>query len=193
MDAAKSMPASSKSGGCGTLMPGAHGLHRADMGRSMMRPYKICGGTLQLAVGAGDFGEEIAEFVAVFFARSCFDAAGDIDGVGSDAEDGFGHVFWREAACEDDAMGFCGAAGDSPVGANAGAAVLAGFGGVEEECADDRLKRFELREAEAFADAHGFRDVEIFRGRASGGDGFVAVELHGVEIDGASERDDRLG
>ena len=62
--------------------------------------------------GAGDFGEELAELGAIFFAGAGFDAAGDVDGVGADGEDGFGHVFGGEAAGEDDAVSFCGAAGE---------------------------------------------------------------------------------
>ena len=90
----------------------------------------------ELGVGAGDFGEELGEFGAGFFAGAGFDAAGDVYGVGADVEDGFGYVFGGEAAGEDDAVILRGVAGDSPVGASAGAAVLAGFGGVEEEGAD---------------------------------------------------------
>ncbi len=127
------------------------------------------------------------------FAGAGFDAAGDVYGVGADVEDGFGDVFGGEAAGEDDAVGFGGAAGDGPVGASASAAVFAGFCGVEEEGADGGFEWLELREAETFADAERFGDVEKFCGGAGGGGGFVAVELHGVEIDGAGQRDDGFG
>src|SRR5579862_9500001 len=81
----------------------------------------------ELGVGAGDFGEELAELGAIFFAGAGFDAAGYVYGVGADVEDGFGDVFGGEAAGENDAVGFGGAAGDGPVGAVACAAILAGF------------------------------------------------------------------
>lgn len=132
-----------------------------------------------------DFGEELAELGAVLFAGSGFDAAGYVYGVGADVEDGLGDVLGGEAAGEDDAVIFRGAAGDGPVGASAGAAVFAGFGGVEEEGADDRSEGPKLREAEIFADAQGFGDVEKFCGGASFPRGFIAVELDGVETDGA--------
>ena len=140
---------------------------------------------LKLVAGAGDFGEELAEFGAIFFAGAGFDAAGDVDGVGANVEDGFGDVFGGEAAGEDDAVGFCGAAGDGPVGAVAGAAELAGFVGVEEEGVDGGLERAEGCETEALAHAHRFRDLEMIGELARYGCGFVAVELDGVEIDGA--------
>src|SRR5580692_1000153 len=92
--------------------------------------------TLQLAVGASDFGEELAELGAIFFAGAGFDAAGYVYGVGADAQDGFGDVFGREAAGEDDAVSLGGAAGDGPVGAMAGAAVFTRFCGVEKKRAD---------------------------------------------------------
>ena len=88
---------------------------------------------LELGVGAVDFGEELLELGAIFFAGAGFGAAGNVYGVGADVEDGVGDIFGGESAGEDDAMSFSGAAGDGPVGAMAGAAVFAGFGGVEKE------------------------------------------------------------
>ena len=140
-----------------------------------------------MAIGAGDFGEELAELGAILFAGGGFDAAGDVDGVRADVEDGFGDVFGCEAAGEDDAVGFGGAAGDGPVGAVAGAAELVFRAGVEEEGADGGLEGTEAGQAKIFADAEGFGDVEKFCGGARGGGGFVAVELHGVEVDGACQ------
>ncbi len=122
-----------------------------------------------------------------------FDAAGYVYSVGSDGEDGIGDVFGGEAAGEDDVVGSGGAASDGPVGASAGAAELAGFVGVEEEGADRGLEWAELCEAKIFADAHRFRDLEIVGELARYGCGFVAVELDGIEIDGAGESDDGFG
>src|SRR5579859_7855086 len=50
------------------------------------------------AVGAGDFGEEVAELGGVFDAGAGFDAAGNVHGIGADGEDGLADVFGREAA-----------------------------------------------------------------------------------------------
>ena len=62
----------------------------------------------QSAVGAGDFGEEFAEFGGVFEAGAGFDAAGDVDGVRADREDGFSDVFGSEAAGKNHVVSFCG-------------------------------------------------------------------------------------
>ena len=56
----------------------------------------------EFLVGAGDFGEEGAEFGGVFFAGAGFDAGGDIHGVGVDGHDGFTDIFRGEAAGKKD-------------------------------------------------------------------------------------------
>ena len=135
----------------------------------------------------------MAELSAIFFAGAGFDAAGYVDGVGADVEDGFGDVFGGEAAGKDDAVGFGGAAGDLPIGALARAAVLAGFCGVEKKGADRRLEGAEACQAKIFPNAESSRDFEKFRGGAGGGGWFVAVELDSVEIDRAGQSDDGFG
>ena len=47
----------------------------------------------QCAVGAGYFGEEFAELGGVFDAGAGFDAAGDVNGIGTGGQDGFADVF----------------------------------------------------------------------------------------------------
>ena len=60
----------------------------------------------EFAAGAGDFVEEGAELGGVFLAGPGFDAAGHIHGVGTHDANGFGNIFGREAAGEDDALGW---------------------------------------------------------------------------------------
>src|SRR5256886_13094057 len=99
------------------------------------------------AVGTGDFGEEVAEFGGVFDAGAGFDAAGDVDGVRADGEDGFTDVFGREAAGENDFV-FCGGSlRDRPVERLARTAELVFFcGGIEKGIG---------RAAESFEIGHG--------------------------------------
>src|SRR6267154_2874252 len=83
----------------------------------------------QSAVGAGDFGEEVAEFGGVFDAGARFDAAGDVDGVRANGEDRFADVFGSEAAGENDFV-FCGGSlRDRPVERLSGTAELVFFCG----------------------------------------------------------------
>ena len=63
--------------------------------------------------------------------------------------------------------------------------------GVEEEGADGGSEGTEAGQAKIFADAEGFGDVEKFCGDGVAVEaGFVAVELHCGEVDGACESDD---
>src|SRR5439155_8084854 len=89
-----------------------------DHGRIIVAHRRRCGESAKMAtsdlfhggesaVGTGYFSEEVAEFGGVFDAGAEFDAAGDVDGVGTDGEDSFADVFRREAAGEDDFV-FCG-------------------------------------------------------------------------------------
>src|SRR5437868_15051281 len=77
-----------------------------------------------LAVGAGDFGDEGAKFGGIFFAGVALDATGDVYRIGSNGEDGVRNVVGSKAAGENDSAFGCGALCDFPVGELAGAAEL---------------------------------------------------------------------
>src|ERR1700760_4678907 len=61
-------------------------------------PTSVLALRLELAVGSGYFAEKGAEFCGGFFAGAGFDAAGYVDRVGVDGEDGFSYVFGGKAA-----------------------------------------------------------------------------------------------
>src|SRR6266404_8925911 len=90
--------------------------------------YGVWGGTgrwplgRDLAVGAGDFGEEGAKFGGIFLAGVGLDATGDVYRIGSNGENGVRNVVGSKAAGENDSAFCCGAFCDFPVGELAGAA-----------------------------------------------------------------------
>jgi hypothetical protein len=142
-----------------------------------------------LAGGAGNFFKEGSEFDGIFFSWAGFYAAGYVYGVGTNDADGFGYVFGRESAGEDDALGLRGAASEVPVAGGAAAAVLAGSGRIEEE-GRSAAKAGKFGRSSSLPQAQGFDD-----GQAAG-DGvddlwsFIAVELRGREAQGFAESDD---
>jgi len=77
-----------------------------------------------LAVGAGDFGEEGAKSGGIFFAGVGLDATGDVYRIGSNGEDGVRNVVGSKPAGEKDSAFGCGEFCDFPVGELAGAAEL---------------------------------------------------------------------
>lgn len=135
----------------------------------------------EVAVGAGDFGEEGSELAVVFDAGAGFDAAGHVDGAGSDGEDGSPDVFRSEAAGEDDAMGFCCPRGDGPIESLARAAEFGAYCGIEKK-ARGAAEFLEIGHRESGGDAkrldHGkivFKIGQLFWR-------FVAMELYGVQL-----------
>src|SRR5258707_9355673 len=113
------------------------------------------------AVGAGDFGEEVAEFGGVFDGGAGFDAAGNVDGVWADGEDGFTDVFGREAAGENDFV-FCGGPlCDGPVECFARTAELVFFcGGIEKEIGRP-AESFEIGHGKTGTDTKGLDDGQV--------------------------------
>ena len=69
----------------------------------------------------------------VFFPGPSFDAAANIDSIGPGHANGGGDIFGRQAAGEEDAVAFCGAAGDLPIEGLAGAAAAAASERVEQD------------------------------------------------------------
>src|SRR5260221_180526 len=145
------------------------------------------------AVGAGDFGEEVAELGGFFEAGAGFDAAGDVDGVRADGEDGFTDVFGREAAGENDFV-FCGGSlCDRPVERLAGTAELVFFcGGIKKEVGR-AAEFFEIRHGKNGADAESSDDgqvvleiVELLRR-------FVSVKLDAGQLECVDKIHDDFG
>jgi hypothetical protein len=74
-------------------------------------------------IGAGNFGEEGAEFAGIFFAGAGFDAAGDVHSIGPDYDDRFTDIFGSEASGEKNRKLLGGSGGYFPVSKLTGAAV----------------------------------------------------------------------
>src|SRR5215470_562220 len=113
------------------------------------------------AVGAGDFGEEFAEFAGVFDAWAGFYAAGDVHSIGPDGEDSFADVFGREAAGEDDFVFRGGFLRDGPIECFARSAELVLFRGAIEKEVGRTSESFEIGYGKTQADAKGFDDGQI--------------------------------
>src|SRR5882757_6407894 len=137
----------------------------------------------QSAVGAGDFGEEVAEFGGVFDAGARFDAAGDVDGVRANGEDGFADVFGSEAAGENDFV-FCGGSlRDRPGESLAGTAELVFFcGGIEEEVGR-AAESFEIGHGKTGTDTKGLADGQIVLEIVEMFWRFVAVKLDASQLE----------
>ena len=144
-----------------------------------------------MAVGAGDFGEEGAEFAGIFFAGAGFDAAGYIHGVGAGGDNGFSDIFRREAAGENDAMRFCSSPGYGPIEGLAGAAELIAHRGVEEKRGRS-AEPTKLRHRKAWADAEGLEHWQIILAVGDLLGRFVAVQLDRSQFESVYERDDEI-
>ncbi len=82
-------------------------------GRSRLAPYEEAA---RVRLARVTSAKKARSLPGSLIAGAGFDAAGDVDGVGADGEDGFGDVFRSEAAGEEDGI-FCGGAFcDFPVG-----------------------------------------------------------------------------
>ncbi len=86
--------------------------------------------------GAGNFEEEVAELGGIFFAGAGLDAAGDVDGVGTNDADGLCDIFGGQATGKDDAMTGRGATRCVPIDGAASTAELLRSGAIEQECAN---------------------------------------------------------
>lgn len=137
-------------------------------------------------------GSEFEDELAVFFSRCEFDAASDVDAIGTNDSDCGGEVCWLEAAGEDERQAverfaFCGDAW--PIGALAGAAKFGAGVRVDEDGiwgAAGGTAGVEIwaKRREAIGAAAECANDELVGGqlRKDGG-WFIAVELDAVEAD----------
>src|SRR5580704_4789225 len=128
----------------------------------------------------------------ILLARTRFDTTGDVHGIRLDEADRVAHIFCREAACKNDTVRFCGAAGEGPVRAFSSTAILACSCGVEEKCRGGGV-RAKFVELEAGSNPESLGPREVFRTLPHHTRRLVAVQLDGVERQSASQCDDRLG
>src|SRR5438132_4641866 len=144
------------------------------------------------AVGAGDFGEEVAEFGGIFSAWAGFDAAGDVDGVRANGEDSFADVFGREATGENDFV-FCGGSlRDRPVERLARTAELVFFrSGIEEEIGR-AAESFEIGHGKTGTDTNSLDDGQIVLDMVVMFWRFVAVKLHCHQLHRMREIEDHF-
>jgi len=144
-------------------------------------------------VGAGDFGEEFAEFGGIFDARARFDAAGDVDAVGANGEDGFADVFGSEAAGENYFVRRGSFLGDGPIEGFACTAELILFrSGVEKEVGR-AAEPFEIRHGKTRADAKSPDDGEIVLEIVDLLRRFVPVKLDAGQLEGVDKIHDDFG
>ena len=101
---------------------------------------------------------ELAQTGVVFDAGLALDARADVHAVGLRLLDGFGDVFGREPAGQQDAPMTVGGAGLAPVESLAGAAALAFDVGVEKKSGSARVV-LQLLRAKLASDAKGFHNL----------------------------------
>src|SRR5439155_16011447 len=122
----------------------------------------------ELAVGAGNFGGEGAQFAGVILAGLGFDATGDINSERANGEDRFRDVFRGQATGEDDRI-FCrGPLCNFPVGqlprTSIGSRLLFAETGVEEKSGRVAVST-KWCERKLWPGAKGFDDRNVTRAR----------------------------
>src|SRR6266403_4577325 len=126
------------------------------LNKILFRPFELL---LELPLGAANFVDEFFEPSMILLAGLGFDAASDVDRIGTDGTNGCGDVLNLEAARQNDAVRAGRAARQLPISGLAGAAILTGARAVEEK-GEDIGVAIKRSKGEAGVDAKRFDNRE---------------------------------